>query len=92
MRGLIHDWKQGCEMQLCAPRTIDLSIEDWLLSVNPNLTCYAAALAHYGFNDVSLLIEATEEDIKEALQAVGMKKPHERVFLNGFRVLVCGDI
>jgi hypothetical protein len=57
-------------------------IAEWLVSVNPHLGRYAQAFIEYGYDDTDLLMEATEEDIEEAVDELEMKKGHRRAFLN----------
>jgi hypothetical protein len=59
-------------------------IENWLVSVNPVLGRYAAAFTDYGYDDTSLLVEATQQDIEDAMEELEMKKGHRRALLNAF--------
>eukprot|EP00935_MAST-01C_sp_MAST-1C-sp1_P001818 g1818.t1 len=62
-------------------------IRTWLTSVNPNLGEYAEAFASYGYNDTELLRDAEEDDLVEAFDELGVKKPHRKRVLLGFRML-----
>jgi hypothetical protein len=59
-------------------------IKDWLISVNPVLGRYAAAFTEYGYDDTSLLMKATQEDLEDAMGELAIKKGHRRVLLNAF--------
>jgi hypothetical protein len=52
-----------------------------------HLACYAAALKEYGYEDTDLLVEATEEDIEEAVEELNMKKGHRRALMNALAAL-----
>jgi hypothetical protein len=55
-----------------------------LISVNPVLGRYAAAFTDYGYDDTSLLMEATQEDLEDAMGELAIKKGHRRALLNAF--------
>ena len=67
------------------------SIRDWLDSVNPSLAVYAEALHEYGFENVHLLTDATEEDLAESLADIKMKKPHQRTVKKAFAALKAAE-
>jgi len=64
-----------------------MSISAWLQSVHPNLATYASELATYGYEDTGMLVEADEEDLKDAFGEVNMKKPHRKKFMKEFNKL-----
>jgi serine/threonine-protein kinase/endoribonuclease IRE1 len=65
----------------------NMPIKEWLVSVSLHLACYAAAFKEYGYDDTALLVEATEEDIEEAVEALHMKKGHRRALMNALAAL-----
>jgi hypothetical protein len=62
-------------------------IKDWLISVNPLLERYAEAFEEYGFEDTSMLTEATETDIEACVDELRVKKGHRRTILRAVAVL-----
>ena len=64
--------------------TEKVAITAWLRSVHPNLVPYADKLANYGYEDTDMLIDADEQDLADAFDAVQMKKPHRRKFMTAF--------
>jgi hypothetical protein len=52
---------------------------DWLTSVHSAVVVYAQGLRDYGYEDTALLCEATAEEIQDAFEDVGMKKPHQKM-------------
>jgi hypothetical protein len=62
-------------------------IRDWLISVNPLLNRYAEAFEEYGFEDTSMLTEATETDIEACVDELRVKKGHRRTILRAVAVL-----
>jgi chemotaxis protein histidine kinase CheA len=64
-----------------------LAVQDWLRGVNPNLVKYGDALAGCGYEDTQLLAEASDEELREALAEVEMKKPHQKLVLKGIAAL-----
>jgi hypothetical protein len=53
--------------------------------VNPVLGRYAVAFTDYGYDDTSLLMEATQEDLEDAMDELAIKKGHRRALFNAFR-------
>jgi serine/threonine protein kinase len=64
-----------------------IPIKQWLVSVSPLLETYAAAFTEYGYEDMSMLIDATTEDIESTVDELKMKRGHRRALLNAFAVL-----
>ena len=60
------------------------SIKEWLVSVNPILARYAEAFIEYGYDDTSLLMGATRQDIEDAADELQLKRGHRRALLNAF--------
>jgi hypothetical protein len=73
--------------QLLSVELGSVPIREWLVSVNPHLEMYAAAFQEYGYNDTALLSEATQEDIQDAIEEIGIKKGHRRALLNAAAAL-----
>jgi hypothetical protein len=67
--------------------TVATSTHDWLMSVNPHLDKYGPAFIEYGYEDVSLLLLAAEEELNEALDSMEAKKPHRKMILTAFQEL-----
>ena len=55
--------------------------------MRPNLEQYAESFYNYGYEDSGVLEEATEEDIQEVMDEIGMKKGHRRLLLNAMAAL-----
>jgi hypothetical protein len=62
-------------------------IREWLISVNPLLERYVEAFKEYGYEDTTMLTEATERDIEEMVDEIRVKKGHRRSILNAVAVL-----
>jgi serine/threonine protein kinase len=69
-----------------------LDLEEWLRSIHPNIGVYAARLVDYGYDDVSFLLDATEDDLKAALEegCPGMKPFHCTRVLKRHQQLLAG--
>ena len=55
------------------------ALKEWLRECD--LEQYAEAFKEYGYEDTEVLEEATEEDIEEAVEELGVKKPHRRLLI-----------
>ena len=62
-------------------------IRRWLSDTNANLAKYAEAFEDYGYEDVGVLEEATEEDIDEVMEEVQMKMGRRRLLVNAMAAL-----
>jgi hypothetical protein len=64
-------------------------IREWLISicVNPLLERYVEAFKEYGYEDTTMLTEATERDIEDMVDELRVKKGHRRSILNAVAVL-----
>jgi hypothetical protein len=56
-------------------------IRQWLVSVNPLLKQYSEGFAKHGYENASALLDATEEDIKAAANAIGIRIDHLQTIL-----------
>lgn len=65
------------------------SVETFLLSVNPSLTCYAKAFVDFGYEDVSLLVSADMEDLSHDFISMSVKKNHARLIVKAVSALKC---
>jgi hypothetical protein len=59
----------------------------WLVSINPTLEQYTAALVAYEYEDTTILREAEAEDLRETFEECKVKKPHRRLILKAFEGL-----
>ena len=66
-------------MSRLTPREVIGTIEDWLQSIS--LQQYSEAVGEYGYDSLLTLDAASEEDLQDMMEAVGMKKPHRRVLI-----------
>ena len=62
-------------------------IGQWLASVNPRLEQYAKGFEEYGYEDTSMLLVETEEDIGYAFEELGVKKGHQRTIRTAISAL-----
>jgi hypothetical protein len=64
-------------------------LEQWLLSIHPVFTTYAAALKDYGFENMDFMEAVDVADFEDALTEVGMLKPaHRALAIRRFRQLI----
>jgi hypothetical protein len=69
-----------------------MSIREWLASLTSNgeFTDYAAAFEDYGYGNTVCLSDALEEDLVEAFEDMGVKKPHRRTLLREIAAMRLG--
>jgi hypothetical protein len=63
---------------------VAVPISQWLSSISPSLGVYAGAFEAYGYNDTSILQDATVADLEEAMAEIKVKKPHRASVLRLF--------
>ena len=74
----------GTAETIGAHTTVKAIVTAWLRPVHLNLVPYADELANYSYEDTDMLIDADEQDLADAFDAVQMKKPHRRKFMTAF--------
>ena len=62
------------------------AVDAWLASIH--LEKYSADMKEYGYDSLKALDSASEEDIKEMMEEIGMKKPHRVVLMNEWKKLM----
>ena len=67
--------------------TAAVPIREWLLSTNPLLERYASGLEELGYEDTSVLDDASAEEISEAADEIRMKMGHRGLFVRAVKRL-----
>jgi hypothetical protein len=65
----------------------DLTVGEWLRTVNKDLVRYASEFDEYGFGNVGILLQAEEQDLIECFDELKVKKPHRRLLLKAWEGL-----
>jgi hypothetical protein len=62
-------------------------IREWLASVNPLLEQYSEGFVEHGYENTSVLMEATEQGIEAAANVISIKMGHRQIFSNAVAAL-----
>ena len=89
-RGLSTDLTESTEHFAGAWRLVEmheLSIQQWLESIDPVLGCYAGQFMELGYDNVKLLSMVDESELSDDLKEMKVKKLHCRLILKRFAEL-----